>query len=134
MLINDSSTAPEDLHEMEEPSPFRRALDEYVQSRRKKSKTPAFLEELQRPGSLKTKEDVQRAMVDLEKSSTDRTSAKVVRTTMKPVIRVLSDYSGVIDTLGMVACYAKARVIEEAEWNSKQRKRIQCQPLLSGVV
>ena len=100
MLIDDSS---EDLHEKEEPSPFRRALDEYVQSRRKKSRTPAFLKELQTPGSLKTKEDVQRAMIDLENSSTDRTSAKVVRTTMKPVIRLLSDYSGVIDTLGKAA-------------------------------
>lgn len=107
MLIDDSSTALEDLHEKEEPSPFRRALDDYVQSRRKKSKTPAFLRELQRPGSLRTKEDVQRAMVDLEKSSTDKTSAKVVRSTMKPVIRLLSDYSGVIDTLGMVACLRK---------------------------
>ena len=107
MLIDDSSTASEDLHEKEEPSPFRRALDEYVQSRRKKSKTPAFLKELQTPGSLKTKEDVQRAMIDLENSSTDRTAAKVVRTTMKPVIRLLSDYSGVIDTLGKVACLQK---------------------------
>ena len=107
MLINDSSTVPDDLHEKEEPSPFRRALDEYVQSRRKKSKKPAFIKELQRPGSLKTKEDVMKAMVDLEKSSTDRTSARVVRTTMMPVIRVLSDYSGVIDTLGMIACWRK---------------------------
>ena len=107
MLIDDSSTAPEDLHGKEEPSPFRRALDEYVQSRRKKSKTPAFLKEFQTPGSLKTKEDVQRAMVELEKSSTDRTSAMVVRSTMKPVIRVLSDYSGVIDTLGKIACLRK---------------------------
>ena len=107
MLIDDSSTAPEGLHGEEEPSPFRRALDEYVQSRRKKSKTPAFLKELQRPGSLKTKQDVLRAMKDLEKSSTDRTSTKVVRATMMPVIRLLSDYSGVIDTLGMVACLRK---------------------------
>lgn len=107
MLIDDSSTAPEGLHGEEEPSPFRRALDEYVQSRRKKSKTPAFIKGLQRPGSCVTKNDVQKAMIDLEDQSTDRTSAKVVRTAMKPVIRLLSDYSGVIDTLGMVACLRK---------------------------
>lgn len=107
MLTLDSSAASEGLHIKEEPSPFRQALDEYVQSRRKKSKRPAFLKELQRSGSLKTKEDVQRAMTDLENSSTDRTSAKVVRTAMKPIIRVLSDYSGVIDSLGMVASLRK---------------------------
>ena len=104
MLTLDSSAAPECLHMKEDLSPYRRALDEYVQSRRKKSKTPAFLKELQRSGSPKTKEDVQRAMIDLENSSADRTSAKVVRTAMKPVIRVLSDYS---DALGMVACLRK---------------------------
>ena len=107
MLTDDSPAAPENLHVKEEPSPFRRALDEYVQSRRKKSKTPAFIKEIQRPGSLQTKEDVQKAMIDLDKSSTDRTSAKVARTTMKPVIRLLSDYSAVIDTLGMVAYLRK---------------------------
>ena len=98
----DISAASEDMKK--DRSPFRRALDDYVQSRRKKSKTPGFLKELQRPGSLKTKEDVQRAMIDLEYSSTDRKSAMVLRNLMKPFIRVLSDYSGVIDTLGMVAC------------------------------
>ena len=82
-------------------SPFRRALDEYVQRKSKRSKTPAFLSGLQVPGSLQTKDDVQKAMVELEKTSTDKTSAKVVRKVLKPVIRVLADYTGIVDTLGM---------------------------------
>ena len=62
---------------------------------------PAFLNDLQAPGSLQTKYDVQRAMVELEKTSTDKTSAQVVRKVLKPIIRVLADYTSIVDTLGM---------------------------------
>lgn len=82
-----------------QPSPFRRALDEYVGRKSKKSKTPAFLNDLQVPGSLQTKSDVQRAMIELEKTSTDKASAQVVRKVLKPVIRVLADYTSIVDTL-----------------------------------
>ena len=84
--------------------PFRRALKQYLLSKstkRSKSKTPAFLNDLQRPGCTKTKEDVQKAMRDLDKASSDRTSTRAVRMTLGPVIRVLDDYSGIINTLGM---------------------------------
>lgn len=84
-----------------QPSPFRRALDEYVRQKSKKSKTPAFLNDLQLSVSPQTQDDVQRAMVDLEKSSTEKTSAQVVRKVLKPVIRVLADYTSIVDTLGM---------------------------------
>ena len=84
-----------------QPSPFRRALDEYVGRKSKKSQTPAFLNDLQALGSFQTKDDVQRAMVELEKTSTDKTSVQFVRKVLKPVIRVLADYTSIVDTLGM---------------------------------
>ena len=96
-----SASASGALRSEEELSPFRRALDEYLGRKSKNSKTPAFLKDLQAPGSLQTKDDVHRAMVELEKTSTDRSSARAVRKVLKPVIRVLTDYSNIVDSLGM---------------------------------
>ncbi len=106
-----SASAPGAPQSEEEPSPFRRALDEYLGRKSKNSKTPAFLKDLQAPGSLQTKDDVHRAMVELEKTSTDRSSARVVRKALKPVIRVLTDYSNIVDTLGM-AFWSQERELE----------------------
>ncbi|KAG8530799.1 uncharacterized protein KY384_004156 [Bacidia gigantensis] len=82
-----------------EPSPFRRAIDAYIKSRPKKSTTPQFLLALQESGSTTTKDDVQRAMTELERKNANSTATRLIRKTLKPVMSVLHTYTGVIDTL-----------------------------------
>ncbi|PQE08417.1 Zinc finger protein [Rutstroemia sp. NJR-2017a BBW] len=83
----------------DEPSNFKRALDEYVNRRGKKSKTPQFIADLQKSSKLPSKEDVNDAMKTLEKESTDSKVTRNIRKILRPVITVLDDYSGVVDTL-----------------------------------
>jgi hypothetical protein len=70
-----------------------------VRTRPKKSKTPQFILDLQKPGANADQHSVEQAMVQLERDSTDRTAVRNIRK-LKPVIKVLSDYSNVLDTLG----------------------------------
>lgn len=87
---------------MKEESPtFKLALDEYIKRRGKKSKTPQFIADLQKSQKLPTKEDVHDAIKQLEKNATDSTATRNVRKILRPVIRVLDDYSGVVDTLSI---------------------------------
>ena len=98
-MLSDSITS----EERERPaasSPFKRAVDQYVQSRKSQSSTPQFVKSLQNIDSPTTKEDVQRAIVELERSSTGKASTRRIRNVLSPVIRVLSDYAGIVNTLG----------------------------------
>ena len=81
-------------------SPFSRAINDYIQSRSEKSSTPQFLKGLESRGSLITKDDIQAAIVELEQSNTNKASTRHVRTILRPIIRVLSDYTGVLEALG----------------------------------
>lgn len=83
-------------------SPFARAVDQYIQSRRAKSKAPSFIDDLQQQrneGKILDQKAVKLAMMQLEKDATDKTSARVARNTLNPVIRCLSDYSSIVDVL-----------------------------------
>jgi hypothetical protein len=83
-------------------SPFARAVDEYIQSRPKKSKSPGFINDLKQrkdAGETLDQNAVKLAMMQLEKDATDRKSAQIVRKTLNPVIRCLSDYASIVDVL-----------------------------------
>ncbi|KAF2731969.1 hypothetical protein EJ04DRAFT_360290 [Polyplosphaeria fusca] len=83
-------------------SPFARALEEYIQSRPKKSKTPGFLHDLQKrkdAGEALDQNAVKLEIMQLEKDATDRRSAQIVRKTLNPVIRCISDYASIIEVL-----------------------------------
>ena len=83
-------------------SPFHRALGEYIESRKKDSANSKFLQDLLQEGAMRvTAEDVHQSLEVLEKSNSDKPSTRRVRAFLEPVITVLSDYSGVIDTFGM---------------------------------
>jgi hypothetical protein len=84
-------------------SPFSRALDQYLDSRPKKSKTPKFIQEIQqqqRNGDALDQNAVKQAMVQLERdSSSDHAATSRMRRTLGPLVSVLNTYAGVIDTL-----------------------------------
>lgn len=82
-----------------DPSPFNRALEEYIKRRGKKSKTPQFIADLQNSQKLPTKQDVNNAMKQLEKDATDSAVTRNIRKILRPVITVLDDYSAVVDTM-----------------------------------
>ncbi|KAL2857204.1 hypothetical protein BJY01DRAFT_262670 [Aspergillus pseudoustus] len=86
-------------------SAFSRALDQYVQSRPAKSKTPQFiqtLQEQQRAGLILNATVIKKDIVQLERKATDRKAAQVARKVLKPVVDMLSTYTGVIDALAQV--------------------------------
>jgi hypothetical protein len=47
-------------------------------------------------------------MVQLEQDSTDRAATRNVRKVLRPVIRVLDDYSSVVETMGKLNIIKKA--------------------------
>jgi hypothetical protein len=83
-------------------SPFARAVEEYINSRPKKSKTPEFIRSLQnqqRAGEPLDKNAVKQAIIQLEREATDRAVVRNVRKVLNPVVSVLTTYAGVVDTL-----------------------------------
>ncbi|KAJ0413954.1 hypothetical protein BJY00DRAFT_319313 [Aspergillus carlsbadensis] len=87
------------------PSAFSRALDEYIKSRPAKSKTPQFIQTLQaqqRAGQTLNGTVIKKEIVQLERDATDRKAAQVARKVLKPVVDMLSAYTGVLDTLVQV--------------------------------
>lgn len=83
-------------------SAFSRALDEYVQSRPAKSKTPQFIQTLQdqqRAGLTFNGDEIKKDIIQLEKNATDRKAAQTARKILRPVVNMLSTYTGVVDTL-----------------------------------
>ncbi|KAL3486886.1 hypothetical protein BJX62DRAFT_246493 [Aspergillus germanicus] len=86
-------------------SAFSRALDEYIKSRPAKSKTPQFiqtLQEQQQAGQTLDGTVIKKEIVQLERNATDRKAAQVARKVLKPVVDMLSAYTGVLDTLVQV--------------------------------
>lgn len=84
------------------PSPFARALEEYINSRTKKSKTPEFIRDIQKQiddGETLDKRAIQKAIVEVERASTDRVATQRMRKFLSPIISVLTTYSGVVDTM-----------------------------------
>ncbi|CAO2655623.1 Nn.00g044260.m01.CDS01 [Neocucurbitaria sp. VM-36] len=83
-------------------SPFARALEEYINSRPKKSKTPQFIRDIQQQIQNGVSIDgnaVNTAIVQVEKNSTDRAATQRMRKVLKPIVSVLATYSGVVDTM-----------------------------------
>ncbi|KAJ4371362.1 hypothetical protein N0V83_004579 [Neocucurbitaria cava] len=83
-------------------TPFARALEEYIQSRPKKSKTPQFIRDIQQQiqnGDTIDRMAVKNAIVQVERTSTDRAATQRMRKVLNPVVSVLNTYAGVVDTL-----------------------------------
>ncbi|PWY68963.1 hypothetical protein BO94DRAFT_299499 [Aspergillus sclerotioniger CBS 115572] len=82
---------------------FARALEEYINKpRSSKSKTPPFIQKLQeqqRSGVPLTGDVIKEDIVQLERRAEDRTAARAARKILKPVVQVLSTYSGLVDSL-----------------------------------
>lgn len=95
-LLSDVN-ADEEAERLADASAFKRAIEEYSQSRREKSSTPQFLTALQ---SSTTKDDVHRAIVELEQVNTSKASTRHIRNILNPIIKVLTDYTGIVNTLG----------------------------------
>ena len=60
---------------------------------------PQFLEDLEKADDAWTRTDAQNAIMKLERENAGKKSAKVVRAVLKPVIRVLTDYTAIVDSL-----------------------------------
>lgn len=80
-------------------SPFTRALEEYIRRRGKKSKTSQLITDLQSSPKPPSKQDVNNALKQLEKETADSAVTRNIRKVLRPVITVLADYSGVVDTM-----------------------------------
>lgn len=83
-------------------SPFSRALSEYVDSSPTKSKTPQFIHDIQeqlRNGNTLDKNAVNQTIIQLDRDDSDRAAARRMRSVLRPVVTVLTDYAGVVDTL-----------------------------------
>ncbi|TGO88506.1 hypothetical protein BPOR_0158g00060 [Botrytis porri] len=80
-------------------SPFTRALGEYIKRREKKSKTSLLITDLQSSPKPPSKQDVNNALKQLEREPTDSAVTRNIRKVLRPVITVLADYSGVVDTM-----------------------------------
>ncbi|KAF5879132.1 putative nacht domain protein [Botrytis fragariae] len=80
-------------------SPFNRALEEYIKRRGKKSRTPQLIADMQSSPKPPSKQDVNNALKQLEKETTDSAVTRNIRKVLRPVITVLADYSGVVDTM-----------------------------------
>ncbi|KAF1845137.1 uncharacterized protein K460DRAFT_416448 [Cucurbitaria berberidis CBS 394.84] len=83
-------------------SPFARAVDEYIDSRPKKSKTPHFIRDIQQQiqnGDPIDRLAVKNAIVQLERESTDRVATQRMRKVLNPIVSVLNTYVGVVDTM-----------------------------------
>ncbi|TGO40704.1 hypothetical protein BHYA_0033g00580 [Botrytis hyacinthi] len=80
-------------------SPFTRALEEYIKRRGKKSKTSQLITDLRSSPKPPSKQDVNKALKQLEKETTDSAVTRNIRKVLRPVITVLADYSGVVDTM-----------------------------------
>ncbi|TGO22714.1 hypothetical protein BPAE_0157g00010 [Botrytis paeoniae] len=87
------------LQTKNDASPFTRALEEYIKRRGKKSKTSQLITDLQNSPKPPSKQDVNNALKQLEKETTDSTVTRNIRKVLRPVITVLADYSGVVDTM-----------------------------------
>ncbi|QKX57422.1 uncharacterized protein TRUGW13939_04534 [Talaromyces rugulosus] len=84
------------------PSVFNLALDDYIRSRPRNSKTPQFIQKLQQQQDAGERIDAQSVLQDigrLHRDATDRRSASAARKILMPVVTILSTYSGVVDTL-----------------------------------
>ncbi|KAH8724358.1 hypothetical protein GQ44DRAFT_750370 [Phaeosphaeriaceae sp. PMI808] len=94
------------LHKRRSPaSSFSLALEEYLNSRPKKSKTPQFIREIQNQqenGAPLDKNAVKQAIIQLERDSTDRAATRRMRKVLNPVVSVLTTYAGVVDTFCQV--------------------------------
>ncbi|KAF2455505.1 hypothetical protein BDY21DRAFT_349522 [Lineolata rhizophorae] len=81
-------------------TPFRDAIDEFIQSYPKKKKLPQFLASYARgaPPSIRP-EDVQSSIEAVEHVFSQKKSTRFVRATLDPIVVVLKDYTAVINSM-----------------------------------
>ncbi|OCK82019.1 hypothetical protein K432DRAFT_433750 [Lepidopterella palustris CBS 459.81] len=82
----------------ESSSPFRAAIDEFLNSY-PKNRQPKFVRKCLTDGEHVTEEDVRQSVAQVEKESSNKTSTKIIRKVLEPVITAMSDYSGILDVL-----------------------------------
>lgn len=78
-------------------SPFQEAVKEFLQALPKKSKKTSFVVSCM--GAAATPEHVHQSIVKVEEAAADKPATRIIRRTLEPIIGVLEDYSGIIDSL-----------------------------------
>ena len=86
-------------------SPFREAIDEFLGSF-PKNRQPKFIRKCLNTGQSVTPEDVLQSVEQVERESSNKTSTRIIRKVLEPVITVMADYSGIVDILCSIHCRA----------------------------
>ncbi|KAL8636479.1 MAG: hypothetical protein Q9228_006129, partial [Teloschistes exilis] len=81
------------------PSPFRAAVEDYLQNLPKKSNKRKILVTCITAEKFPTPQDVEETIAQLEKASSGKPATRRVRKCLTPVISALNDYSAILDTL-----------------------------------
>ncbi|KAF7302531.1 hypothetical protein HMN09_00887500 [Mycena chlorophos] len=82
---------------MTSPTPFRQALDQYIASLPEKKKKREFI--VHCCAEAATPEDINEAIKRVEEKSTEKSGRKMVKRILSPVVSVLRDYDGLINSL-----------------------------------
>ena len=80
-------------------SPFQKAVREYVESLSPKKKKHSFIVSILSSDDDVTAETVHESLLQVERKSQDRWSSRVLKKILNPVVTVLIDYYGIVDTL-----------------------------------
>jgi hypothetical protein len=86
-------------------SPFREAIDEFLGSF-PKNRQPKFIRKCLDTGESVTPGDVLQSVEQVERESSNKTSTRIIRKVLEPVITVMVDYSGIVDVLCSIHCRA----------------------------
>lgn len=78
------------------------ALNEYIQGLPEKARKRKFILECQRSEKgVITANDINQSIQKMEESKSQRSSKSVLRSVLSVVVRVMKDYEGVIQSLGV---------------------------------
>lgn len=78
------------------------ALNEYIQGLPEKARKRKFILECQRSEKgVITANDIHQSIRKMEESKSQRSSKSVLRSVLSVVVRVMKDYEGVIQSLGV---------------------------------
>ena len=82
---------------------FREAIDEFLDPL-PKNRRPKFIQKCLNTGEFVTPEDVLQSVEQVERESSNKTSTRIIRKVLEPVITVMVDYSGIVDILCSIHC------------------------------
>lgn len=109
------------MHDMQRPSTaFVDAFNDYFYSLPEKKKNKRSILSRIDVNNPPTLESIQGSMEAIETKNANKPSMKIMKKVMSPVIRVLKDYYGVIDTLGSPCPFRPSLIITDMPWKPAQ--------------